>query len=68
MIKEDKQTTQPSTKGKWIHVNTYDTSAKLIANIEEAQCSVCKMYSTQLQLSGVMTYKFCPRCGAEMLG
>lgn len=50
----------PKVYGKWIYHNFEETQDRLDYE-EPFECSVCK------HRQGIMTYKFCPNCGTEML-
>lgn len=50
--------------GEWVDRSTYETSDG--GKIAEAKCTNCNLYSSQINISGKISYKFCPRCGAMM--
>ena len=50
----------PKVQGRWIYHNFEETQERLDYE-KPFECSVCK------HRQGIMTYKFCPNCGTEML-
>lgn len=56
---------RPNVHGEWKQIHTYQIDSNR-AVASEAQCTKCRKYSAQIFVEGLVTYEFCPRCGAKM--